>query len=229
VRIDEAREGGERIESRRSIKFIEEFVRERREGDVQGERSLEEVSDEGTVKEGEDIPSLGTEIVKAAERRVERMIEGLPEVESRPARVSSCPKTLDDEDEISDLDLDLDGCVGVMQQGIQQELKIVEKGSVKVVGVGADGHGNGRGWRLRRHRDYCTPLERRRIEKWIAACERARCKGFVKRFRGRNEGDERGSNTGEAQAEEEVNVRGGGGKPGWPEWGLGWGASRFVK
>ncbi len=173
----------ERSESRGSIQVIREFVWE---------------SDEGTLKEGEDIPSLGAEIITAADRKVERMIEGLPEVESRPARVSSCPKTLDDEDEISDLDLDLDGGVAVPQQGVQQELVRVEKGSTKVVGVRANGHRDGRGWKLRRHRDCCTPLERRRIVEWIAACERARCKGFVKRFRGRNGGDERGSNTGKA-------------------------------
>jgi hypothetical protein len=95
-------------------------------------------------------------------------------------------------------------------------------------------------WWRGKGRDYCTPEARRRVEGWIAGCERAGCRGFVKRVRGgsgvsggsgeNSSGGHSSGDGGENEKRDEGNVRlrGGGLAPGWPEWGRGWGAYKFM-
>jgi hypothetical protein len=89
----------------------------------------------------------------------------------------------------------------------------------------------GRWGRRGRGSDYCTPGERRMVQGWIAACERAGCVGFRAFGAGRREADERFENGDGDDVEGVVNVRGGGNerRRGWPEWGAGWGAYRFMR
>lgn len=78
-----------------------------------------------------------------------------------------------------------------------------------------------RRWRGERERDCCTPGERRRVEEWIAGCERAGCVGF-KDIRGARDMEDRFEHE-DTEDEGVVHVRGGSGG-GWAEWGAGWGA-----
>lgn len=86
-------------------------------------------------------------------------------------------------------------------------------------------HGGIRRFRMR-VRDYCTPGERRVVEEWIVGCGRARGKGFVKPAKEGRGVDERSEGEDEGEVEGVVRVRGGG--RGWPEWGIGWGAYKFL-
>lgn len=143
------------------------------------------------------------------------------------------------DDDISELRLDKDTEDG---KG-EQEAKVVTVTRVQPVAAEVQGEAarqgdnenmqRGKG----RRRDYCTPEVRRRVEEWIAGCEREGCKGFVKSVRrtseGSGENSSRGQSSGDGDGNEKrdegaVRVRGGGLAPGWPEWGRGWGAYKFM-
>jgi len=143
-------------------------------------------------------------------------------------------------DDVSELRLDkeVEGGRG------EQEARVVTVTRVQPVGEVAVGvqcerarqEERAQRWRGR-GRDYCTPEERRRVEGWIAGCERAGCRGVVRRVRGATgrsgENSSGGHSSGdggenENKAEGAVRVRGGDLAPGWPEWGRGWGAYKFM-
>ncbi|KAE9367023.1 hypothetical protein N431DRAFT_445706 [Stipitochalara longipes BDJ] len=207
-----------------STQVVRTFVRERREMGASRER----VTAERIAREGAEIRSWGREVVEAAEA-AERKAGLLGEVGNQMVVESrTLPKNIDNEDDI--LELDLDGGVTLeTQRAVEHEHMVVERGRMEVAEEdNSKGQEEDRRWILRRERDCCTSEERRRIDEWIAACETARCKGFVKRIKGRTEVNERAGNIGEVNSEERVSVRGGG-NLGWPEWGLGWGAQNFMK
>ncbi len=143
-------------------------------------------------------------------------------------------------DDISELRLDGDPEGG---GGGEQEAKIVTGARIQPVSETAaemedQGEDRRQGWRVRtrggKGRDYCTSEERRRVEEWIAGCERADCKGFVKTLRGGSGGDSSGGHSSadgdgnENKIESGVRVRGGCLAPGWRELGSGWGANKFM-
>jgi hypothetical protein len=143
-------------------------------------------------------------------------------------------------DDVSELRLDRDAEGG----GGEREARVVTVTRVQPVGevaVGVQCEMARQGERAQRWRgrgrDYCTPEERRRVEGWIAGCERAGCRGFVKRVRGATGGSGENSSGGHSSGDGDgsetvdegiVRVRGGGLAPGWPEWGRGWGAYKFM-
>ena len=181
------------------------------------------VRTEGMQGEGEGARTWGREVVQAAERRV----EDLTGVGNQVVQVRNVPINLDDEDDISELELDGGVPVGI-RHGVELERIVVERERVDV-GVEERAKALEDAWRWRgrsrRGRDYCTPEERKIVEEWIAACERARCPGFVKCVRASPDGSERVEDA--SQAEGEVHVRGGE-RAGWPEWGLAWGSASFM-
>ena len=201
-----------------------DFVRGRRARDFTRERVLMGEGEGGAsqsrdrVREGENTRTWGRETIEAAERRVRDMTGAVDQT----VQVHSVPKNLDDEDEISELELDGGVAVGIQQ--VEHESRVERRPAV--IAGEERGTNQEEEWRFRGSRvtDHCTQGERLMVEDWIAACERARCKGFVKRVRGRTDSDERFEDA--VKAEGEVNVRGGRGRVGWPEWGLRWGASR---
>ncbi len=156
---------------------------------------------------------------------------------------SNFKEELGDGDDISELRLDQDAEGG--GGGGEQEARTVTVTRIKPVGegkagvgVGVQGEGVRQGERAQtrtgKERDYCTPEVRRRVEEWIADCEREGCKGFVKRVRGGSGENSSGCRScGDGDGNENMNegavrVRGGSLAPGWREWGRGWGAYKFM-
>jgi hypothetical protein len=203
----------------------ENAIRERRRGEEGRLRVLHHRGEErgGRVGEGKDF---------AAARNLEPTRGGEKEVGSKFKE--------EFRDDVSELRLDRDAEGG---RG-EKEARVVTVTRIQPVGVVAAGVQGERARQVERAqrwmgrgRDYCTLEERRRVEGWIAGCERAGCRGFVRRVRlatgGSGENSSGGHSSGDGgdndnRDEGAVRLRGGGLAPGWPEWGRGWGAYKFM-
>jgi hypothetical protein len=200
----------------------ENAIRERRRGEEGRLRVLHHRGEErgGRVGEGGDI----------AARNIEPTGGGEKEVGSKFKEEFG--------DDVSELRLDKDaeGGDGEREARVLTVTRIQPVGEV-AAGVQGERARQGEWTQRWKGRDYCTPEARRRVEAWIDGCERAGCRGFVKRVReatggsGENSGGGHSSgNGGENENKDEgtVRLRGGGLAPGWPEWGRGWGAYKFM-
>ncbi|PMD12580.1 hypothetical protein NA56DRAFT_712983 [Hyaloscypha hepaticicola] len=157
----------------------------------------------GRVGKGGEAGNVAAQDMKGTKARGEREEKGMGAGVGRNFK-----EELGDDISELRLDGDAEGDNGKCEQEAR-EVTVTRIQPLVEVAAGVQGEGARQGESLQRGRgkgrNYCTPEVRRRVEEWIAGCEREGCKGFVKSVRtseGSGENSSRGQSSGDGDGNE---------------------------